>query len=259
MNLLKEVQEMLNGYYESFSRLDIEDGKAVGKFSEIISRTGRDLKFREKLLQEPVETLQREGFKLPKGFNLKFIEESENTIYVPLLPFVGDNLQTNEKSSLSKLEEIIQMATMDFDFRNQLIRNPDTVLKEKGFEIVPSKNVVILECTDDLFYAILPAVESPKSDEPKSVGMEIKGDTVLLSGRLDLNGVDQVRDTFLTWDGSLNLDLEKLDYISSAGLGLLLMTLKKLKNASCELKLLNLKPAVRNVFVLAGFDQLFKI
>jgi len=259
MNLLKEVQEMLNGYYDSFSRLDIEDGQDAGKFSEIIARTGKDLKFREKLLQEPVETLKREGFRLPEGFNLKFVEESENTIYVPLLPFMGDDLQTDGKSRFSKLEEIVQMAATDLDFRNQLIRNPDSVLKKKGFEIVPDKKVVVLECTDDLFYAILPAVENSKSDEPKSVKIEIQGDTVFLSGRLDLNGVDQVRDIFLKWEGSLNLDLEKLDYISSAGLGLLLMTLKKLNNSSSELKLLNLKPAVRNVFVLAGFDQLFHI
>ena len=43
---------------------------------------------------------------------------------------------------------------------------PKAVLMEKGFEIDPPKKVVVLECTDDLFYVVLPAVEkqvlSPK-------------------------------------------------------------------------------------------------
>ena len=259
MDLWKAVQEMLNGYYDSFSRLNMESGKVVEKFPEIIARAGTDLEFREKILRSPVETLGQEGFKLPEGFHLKFVEESENTIYVPLLPFVGETLQTDDGTPLAKLDEIVHRAAANLDFRNHLIRDPETVLKDKGFEIHPSKKVVILECTDDLFYAILPAVENPKSDEPKTIEMETQGDTVFLSGRLDLNGVDQIREDFLKWEGSMNLDLEKLVYISSAGLGLLLMTLKKIKKSSCEMKLLHLNPAVRNVFVLAGFDQLFQI
>jgi anti-anti-sigma regulatory factor len=38
-----------------------------------------------------------------------------------------------------------------------------------------------------------------------------------------------------------------------------LMTLKKQKQSSYEMQLVNLKPDVRNVFVLAGFDQLFQL
>lgn len=259
MDLWKAVQEMLNDYYDSFGRLNIESGKAAEIFPEIIAKAGKDLKFREQILQAPVEALERKGFSLPKGFNLKFVEESENAIHIPLLPFVGEGLQTDDQAQLTKLDEIIQMAATDMDFRNQLIGNPEAVLKERGFEIDPSRKVVILECTDDLFYAILPPVEKPNSNEPKTIEIEIKGDTIYLSGRLDANGADQVRDTFLNWEGSIILDLGKLNYISSAGLGLLLMTLKKQKKSSCEMQLINLKPDVRNVFVLAGFDQLFQL
>jgi anti-anti-sigma factor len=259
MDLWKAVQEMLNDYYASFGRLDMEKGKAAGIFTEIIVKAGKDLKFREMILQAPVEALESKGFRLPKGFNLKFVEESENTIYIPLLPFVGEVIQTHDKAQLTKLDEIIQMATMDLDFRNQLIRNPEAVLKERGFKIDPSKTVEILECTDDLFYAILPPVEKPNSNEPITVETEIKGDTIYLSGRLDANGTEQVRSTFLKWEGPLTLDLGKLNYISSAGLGLLLMTLKKQKKSSCEMRLINIRPDVRNVFVLGGFDKLFNL
>jgi anti-anti-sigma factor len=259
MDLWKAVQEMLNDYYASFGRLDMEKGKAAEIFPEIIAKAGKDLKFREMILQTPVETLESKGFRLPKGFNLKFVEESENTIHIPLLPFVGEGLQTDDKAQLTKLDEAIQMAATDLDFRNQLIRNPEAVLKERGFKIDPSKKVKILECTDDLFYAILPPAEKSNSNESKTVGIEIKGNTIYLSGRLDANGAEQVRDTFLNLEGPIILDLGKLDYISSAGLGLLLMTLKKQKKSSYEMQLINLKPDVRNVFVLAGFDKLFKL
>jgi anti-anti-sigma factor len=259
MDLWRAVQEMLNDYYDSFGRLDMESGKAARIFPEIMAKAGQDLKFREKILEAPVEALERKGFRLPKGFHLKFVEESENTIHIPLLPFVGEGAQTDDKAQLTELDEVIQMAVTDLDFRNQLVRDPEAVLKERGFEIDPAKKVVILECTDDLFYAILPPVEKPKSSEPRAVEMEIRGDTIHLSGRLDANGVEQVRDTFLNWEGPLTLDLGRLDYISSAGLGLLLMTLKKQKQSSYEMQLVNLKPDVRNVFVLAGFDQLFQL
>lgn len=259
MDLWKAVKEFLDDYYVSFGRLDTERGKAVEIFPEIIAKAGKDLRFREKLLQAPVETLEGRGFKLPKGFNLKFVEESENAIYIPLLPFVGEGLQTDDKTQLTKLNELIQVAAMDLDFRNQFVKDPEAVLKKRGFEIDPSKKVVILECTDDLFYAILPPLEKQNLNESKTLEVDIKADTIYLSGRLDANSTEQARDTFLNWEGPLILDLGKLNYISSAGLGLLLMTLKKQKKSSWEMQLINLKPDVRNVFVLGGFDKLFKL
>ena len=259
MDLWKAVKVFLDDYYASFGRLDMEKGKAVEIFPEIIAKAGKDLKFREMILQAPVEVLEREGFRLPKGFNLKFVEESENAIYIPLLPFVGEGLPTEDKAQLTKLDEIIQMAATELDFRNKLIRDPEAVLKERGFEIDPSKKVVILECTDDLFYAILPPVEKPNSNRSKTVEIEIKGNTIYVSGRLDANAVEHVRDTLLNWEGPIILDLGKLNYISSAGLSLLLMTLKKQKESSLEMQLVNLRPDVKNVLVIAGYDKLFKI
>ena len=121
------------------------------------------------------------------------------------------------------------------------------------------KKVVILECTDDLFYAILPQAHRPSLRESETVGIKIGGETIHLSGRLDANGVEQVRETFLNWEGPMTLDLAKLDYISSAGLGLLLMILKKQKKSSYEMRLANLKPDVRNVLIITGYDKLFQL
>ena len=259
MELWKAAEVIIKDYYTSFGRMEMESGKAAEIFPKIIDRAGRDMRFRTKLLNAPVEVLEREGFQLPKGFHLKFVEASENTIYLPLLPFIGEKLQENSEKPLTGLHEIMQLASGDRAFRKELIAQPEAVLKKRGFELKPDQKVLILECTDDLFYAILPRPETRADREPGSVTLEIEEQTICLSGRLDAEGVERIRDTLIRWEGDLTLDLKHLDYISSAGLSLFLMILKRLKKEAHSLKLIHLKPTVRNVFVLAGFDQIFKL
>ena len=52
------------------------------------------------------------------------------------------------------------------------------------------------------------------------------------------------------------MDMKELEYISSAGLRVL-MILQKEKPKEGELSLCRLKPAVREIFETTGFDQLF--
>ena len=57
----------------------------------------------------------------------------------------------------------------------------------------------------------------------------------------------------------LVLDLAGVEYISSAGLRVLLMAAKRLKEPPAALVLCGLGPAVRSVLELAGFVPLFAI
>jgi anti-anti-sigma factor len=57
----------------------------------------------------------------------------------------------------------------------------------------------------------------------------------------------------------LVVDLAGVEYISSAGLRVLLMAAKKLKDRPAALVLCGLGPAVRSVLELAGFLPLFAI
>jgi anti-anti-sigma factor len=259
MDLLSAVEGFLKEYYDACGRLDMGTEKVGDILPTVLEKAGKNLKFREKILNAPVEVLAKEGFKLPKGFNLKFVEQTENTVILPLLPFVGAGYPINKKDKFSELDEIIQQANTDIDFRHRLIESPKSLLLEKGFRIDQKTTVKVLESTDDVFYVVLPAIETPGSKGTQSIELVIEGDTLHLSGRLDGTSVETVRDTFLNWEGNLNLDLRRLDYISSAGLSLLLMTSKRLKESSHEIKLLNLKPMVRNVIVLAGFETIFNL
>lgn len=55
------------------------------------------------------------------------------------------------------------------------------------------------------------------------------------------------------------LDLTKLDSINSAGLGILIGILNKLKSASGNLKLLNVNDRIMNIFKITKLDLVFEI
>ena len=55
------------------------------------------------------------------------------------------------------------------------------------------------------------------------------------------------------------VNLEKLDYISSAGLRVLLVVAKKLKANAGELRICSLNEVVKEVFDISGFDMILPI
>ncbi len=58
---------------------------------------------------------------------------------------------------------------------------------------------------------------------------------------------------------NLVICMEKLDYISSSGLRVLLTGLKRARKQQGDIRLTSLQPGVREVFDIAGFTQLFKM
>jgi anti-sigma B factor antagonist len=55
------------------------------------------------------------------------------------------------------------------------------------------------------------------------------------------------------------VDLGGLEYISSAGLGVLLKTQKRAMAAGQGLRLVNVNRHIRDIFRFAGFDRLFEV
>ena len=64
---------------------------------------------------------------------------------------------------------------------------------------------------------------------------------------------------FAEFSGQCVLDCKELDYISSAGLGLLFGTHKRLTSSGGGLRLINLKPHIRELFAIAHFDSIFQL
>ncbi len=85
--------------------------------------------------------------------------------------------------------------------------------------------------------------------------------TIALEGRLDTTTSPQLEgDLRSSVNGITELvfDLEKLDYISSAGLRVLLAA-QKVMNRQGEMKIKNVKPEIMEIFDVTGFVDILDI
>ncbi len=93
----------------------------------------------------------------------------------------------------------------------------------------------------------------------------VQNDILILNikGRLDANTSLQFEEKMigLINDGNhkILLDLKELDYISSAGLRVLILSAKKLKTAEGIFVLASLKEQIKEIFDIAGFTAIFSI
>ncbi|MCG6861879.1 MAG: STAS domain-containing protein [Chromatiaceae bacterium] len=82
-------------------------------------------------------------------------------------------------------------------------------------------------------------------------------------GRLDTNTSEPFEQRMMAvidaGNNRLVVDLTELDYISSAGLRVLLMSAKRLKNEQGRLALCGLKSHIREVFEISGFLKILTV
>lgn len=83
--------------------------------------------------------------------------------------------------------------------------------------------------------------------------------TIALSGRIDSNNVEEIEKEIEqevnTWEGTLILDAQKLEYISSAGLRMIL----RLKKKNETTRVTNCKPEVYEIFAMTGFTEMMEV
>jgi anti-sigma B factor antagonist len=82
---------------------------------------------------------------------------------------------------------------------------------------------------------------------------------VVVAGRLDAAQALAAQSFLDRVEGTVTLDCTRLEYISSAGLGVLLKTQKRLLGTSGKLRLTGVNRHLRDILVYSGFDQLFEI
>ena len=87
--------------------------------------------------------------------------------------------------------------------------------------------------------------------------------TLGLSGKLDATTAKTFEEKLLSQIESgerrFVINLAQLDYISSAGLRVLLVAAKRLNSANGKILLCSLQGPVREVFDIAGFSSIFSI
>lgn len=149
--------------------------------TQLIARSFEDERFKQDLLANPKVAVEKElGTKLPKGLEIKVIEETETTAYmvIPKNPYEGlaeselkadlgltldevarwvyeqqANVLLEETSSIA----VITQSWTDQAFKQKLLANPKAVIeKEFGKNIPEGVEIQVLEETTDIVYMILP-------------------------------------------------------------------------------------------------------
>ncbi len=83
--------------------------------------------------------------------------------------------------------------------------------------------------------------------------------TVRISGRLDAAQAGAAQAFLDRTEGSVVLDCSSLEYLSSAGLGVLLKTQKRLMARAGQLRLTKVTRHIRDIFKYSGFDNILQI
>jgi len=86
-----------------------------------------------------------------------------------------------------------------------------------------------------------------------------EGGVVRVQGRLDAAESDAALATLEKLSGPMTLDCTQLEYISSAGISVIMQTWKRLHAQGSTLRMTGMTPRVRNVFAYAGLDKVLDI
>lgn len=83
--------------------------------------------------------------------------------------------------------------------------------------------------------------------------------SVVCTGRLDAAQCEKGQAFMDEITESSTLDFTNLEYISSAGLGILLKTQKRLASSGAALRIINVNNHIHDVFRYSGFHAIFDI
>ena len=90
------------------------------------------------------------------------------------------------------------------------------------------------------------------------IGIDDQG-VVVIAGRLDAAQTEKAQSFLDSIEGLAVMDCAGLEYISSAGLGVLLRTQKRLMSGGGKLRLIKVNPHIHNIFRYSGFDHIFEV
>lgn len=97
------------------------------------------------------------------------------------------------------------------------------------------------------------------------VTSERRGSTVIINtaGRVDGSNASEFQDALEAnigaEDSAVVLNLAELDYISSAGLRIILLSAKNLRQREVGFSICSLSSSVHELFIISGFDQIIAI
>jgi anti-anti-sigma factor len=86
---------------------------------------------------------------------------------------------------------------------------------------------------------------------------------ISVQGELDVSNIVEFRETLVKMieqkSPHILLDCEQLKYIDSTGLGVLVAAYKKANELGGSIKIINLKPFLKKIFMITALDKVFNI
>ena len=124
------------------------------------------------------------------------------------------------------------------------------------------KSSSLWRMTVDMNFENKPGIQGAKEVDNLNITYSAYDDTLLciVSGRVDTISAPALLEVFENHYGGITrvrIDAEKLEYISSAGLRVLLMAVKKLGQGSVTV--VNASESVKEIFETTGFDQMIVV
>ena len=100
-------------------------------------------------------------------------------------------------------------------------------------------------------------------EEVKIVGLTDGALTIALSGDIDLGNAEAfyqaVMQGYKTSPANLAFDCERLNFIDSTTLGTFVKILKTMKADGRKMKLFNLQPKIKKLFLICSLDSIMEI
>lgn len=170
------------------------------------------------------------------------------------------------------MSDILVRACTEKGFREEFLGDPAAVLRRMGVQVPEGVSIKVIENSDDCIHVVLPTSLSDQPahwarDERPAPGQEIQKAGLLmrwtegglsLTGRVSSENAPALKEELERVKGNLYIDFAKVGYMSSAGLGVLLATQKRLAATQKELYLCDVAPPIRNIFSLSGIDSFFQ-
>ena len=83
--------------------------------------------------------------------------------------------------------------------------------------------------------------------------------TLFLKGNFDTSKAEEVKAVLEKVEDTINIDMSNLEFICSAGIGIMVMTYRTLKEKGKDIYLINLNEHIKKVFKVSLLDKVFNI
>ncbi len=92
-----------------------------------------------------------------------------------------------------------------------------------------------------------------------NVHYNMESQTIYIKGNFDTSRAEEVKSVFEEVKTSVKVDMSELNFISSSGIGIMVMALQKLKGIGENIELVNLNDNIKKVFRVSMLDKVFNI